>query len=153
MSSVKTETELNSFLKAVFQGHIEESYVFPYPEIPADTKETVAAFTDAYKDFDAAFIDSDKIDHEHFFPREAIKGLGDLGALGMVIPEEYGGSGFSATAYCKTMETVGSSTRMRGRGCGFSRSVIVSPMLISSTPATAAISPASTRSVCFLLSP
>ncbi len=130
MSSVKTETELNSFLKAVFQGHIEESYVFPYPEIPADTKETVAAFTDAYKDFDAAFIDSDKIDHEHFFPREAIKGLGDLGALGMVIPEEYGGSGFSATAYCKTMETVGPLDSSAAIVIGAHQSIGIKPLLL-----------------------
>ena len=28
--------------------------------------------------FDAASIDSEKIDREHFFPREAVKGMGEL---------------------------------------------------------------------------
>src|SRR5258706_1904211 len=106
MATVNTGIEVESFLKAVFQGHIEESLVFPFPEVPADVKETVAAFSDAYRDFDAANIDSEKVDREHFFPREAVKGMGELGALGMTIPEEYGGSGFSSAAYCRMTEVV-----------------------------------------------
>jgi len=106
----KTETEagpaVHSFLKALFAGSIEEDMVFPYPEIPPDTKETVAAFSDAYRDFDAAQIDSERIDRDHFFPREAVKGMGDLGVLGMTIPEEYGGSGFSSAAYCRMTEFI-----------------------------------------------
>ncbi|MBI5439943.1 MAG: acyl-CoA dehydrogenase family protein, partial [Deltaproteobacteria bacterium] len=107
VKSVKTETEAPSFLKALYQGRFDESLVFPFPQIPEDTKELVTAFADAYRDFDAQFINSEKIDADHFFPRDVVKGLGDLGAMGMSIPEEYGGSGFSATAYCKMMEVIG----------------------------------------------
>lgn len=39
MSAVKPATEVHSFLKALYQGHIEESLIFPYPEVSADTKE------------------------------------------------------------------------------------------------------------------
>jgi acyl-CoA dehydrogenase family protein 9 len=113
MSSVKEEivpkpetAEVESFLKALFQGHIAEDLVFPYPEIPADVKETVAAFADAYADFDAAHLDSEKMDSEHHFPREAVKAMGELGVLGMTIPEEYGGSGFGSAAYCRMTEVV-----------------------------------------------
>jgi hypothetical protein len=42
----------------------------------------------------------------------------------------------------KTMEMVGSSTVMAGKGRGARRSPRVSPMKMSSTPATAAMSPA-----------
>ena len=104
---VKAETtEVESFLKALFSGHIAEELVFPYPEIPADVKETVAAFSDAYRDFDAANLDSEKMDAEHHFPREAVKAMGELGVLGMTIPEEYGGSGFGSAAYCRMTEVV-----------------------------------------------
>ena len=69
----KTETvEVESFLKALFEGHIAEDLVFPFPEIPKDVKETVEAFAGAYTEFDAAHLDSDKMDKEHFFPREAV---------------------------------------------------------------------------------
>ena len=130
MSTVKTETEVTSFLKALTQGHIEESLVFPFPEVPADVKETVAAFTDAYRDFDAAHIDSEKIDADHFFPRDVVKGLGELGAMGMVIPEEYGGSGFSASAYCKTMETIGPLDASAAIVIGAHQSIGIKPLLL-----------------------
>ncbi|MGE5346004.1 MAG: acyl-CoA dehydrogenase family protein, partial [Acidithiobacillales bacterium] len=103
----RAATEVPSFLKALFQGEFLEEMVFPFPEIPADVKETVAAFSDAYSDFDAAYLDSEKIDREHFFPREAVKAMGELGVLGMTIAEEYGGSGFGAAAYCRMMEVIG----------------------------------------------
>ena len=49
-TSIKSETaEVASFLKTLFQGHIAEDLVFPFPEIPADVKETVTAFADAYR--------------------------------------------------------------------------------------------------------
>ncbi len=36
-----------------------------------------------------------------------VRGLADLGIFGMTIPEAYGGYGFSASAYCRVMEEVG----------------------------------------------
>ena len=46
----------------------------------------------------------------------------------------------------KNMAMVGSSMRMGGSASGRSRSAMVSPMRMSSTPATATMSPASARS-------
>src|SRR5512140_1830155 len=112
MSTVKEETkhetttEVESFLKTLYQGHIAEDLVFPFPEIPADVKETVSAFADAWTDFDAAHLASEKMDAEHHSPRDAVKAMGELGVMGMTIPEEYGGSGFNAAAYCRMTETV-----------------------------------------------
>ncbi len=130
MSTVKPEVEVQSFLKALFEGYIEESLIFPFPEVSDETKETVQAFSDAYKDFDAQFIDSDKIDAEHHFPREVVKGLGDLGAMGMTIPEEYGGSGFSAAAYCKMMELIGPLDASAAIVIGAHQSIGLKPLLL-----------------------
>ncbi len=128
--AVKPETEVQSLLKSLYQGHIEESMIFPYPEVPADTKETVEVFSEAYKDFDAQFIDSEKIDAEHHFPRDVVKGLGDLGAMGMTIPEEYGGSGFSAAAYCKMMELIGPLDASAAIVIGAHQSIGLKPILL-----------------------
>ena len=139
MSSVKTEktvkaeAEAPSFLKSLYQGRFDESLVFPYPEIPEDTKELVTAFADAYRDFDAANIDSEKIDADHFFPRDVVKGLGDLGAMGMAIPEEYGGSGFSAAAYCKMMEVIGPLDASAAIVIGAHQSIGIKPLLLFGT--------------------
>jgi acyl-CoA dehydrogenase family member 9 len=133
MASVKPVTEVDSFLKGLFQGHIEESLIFPFPEIPADVKETVAAFSEAYRDFDAANIDSEKIDREHFFPREAVKAMGELGVMGMTIPEEYGGSGFGPSAYCKMMELIGPLDASASIVVGAHQSIGCKPLMLFGT--------------------
>jgi len=128
--AAKGDAEPQSLLKSLFQGIIEESLIFPFPEVPADVKETVEVFSEAYRDFDAQFIDSEKIDAEHHFPRDVVKGLGDLGAMGMTIPEEYGGSGFSAAAYCKTMETIGPLDASAAIVVGAHQSIGLKPILL-----------------------
>ncbi len=130
MSSVKTEVGIPSFLKALYEGHIEESLIFPFPEIPEEMKETVEAFSQAYRDFDAQFIDTEKNDAAHFFPREVVKGLGELGAMGMTIPEEYGGGGFSAAQYCKMMEVIGPLDASASIVVGAHLSIGLKPLLL-----------------------
>ncbi|HEY0386404.1 MAG TPA: acyl-CoA dehydrogenase family protein, partial [Pyrinomonadaceae bacterium] len=40
------------------------------------------------------------------FPREQLKGLAELGLLGMIIPEEWGGAGFDTVAYALALEEI-----------------------------------------------
>jgi len=51
-----------------------------------------------------------KIDVEEKVPRELIQKLGELGFLGVVFPEEYGGGGFGEVGYCLMQEEI-------ARGC------------------------------------
>ena len=123
-------TECPSFLKSLFQGEFLEEMVFPYPEIPGDVKETVEAFSQAWRDFDAANIDSEKIDREHFFPREVVKAMGELGVMGMAIPEEYGGSGFSSAAYCRMTEVIGVLDASASIVVGAHQSIGIKPLML-----------------------
>jgi alkylation response protein AidB-like acyl-CoA dehydrogenase len=45
-------------------------------------------------------------DEAERFPHEQIKGLGELGLLGMIIPEEYGGAGFDTVSYALALEEI-----------------------------------------------
>jgi acyl-CoA dehydrogenase len=45
-------------------------------------------------------------DEEARFPEEQLKGLAELGLLGMIIPEEWGGAGFDAVAYAVALEEI-----------------------------------------------
>ncbi len=45
-------------------------------------------------------------DAEHAFPRAELSELGDLGFLGMLVPEEFGGSDTGAVAYALVLEEV-----------------------------------------------
>src|SRR2546428_9042579 len=59
-----------------------------------------------------------EIDREARFPHETVKGMGELGLMGMVIPEQWGGSGAGAVSYVVPLEG-------RARRCG-SHAVIMS---------------------------
>ena len=48
-------------------------------------------------------------DRENTFPREALRGLGELGVLGMVTPEAYGGAGLDFVSLAVAMEEVAPS--------------------------------------------
>jgi len=58
------------------------------------------------------------LDREHRFPAEQIAQMGELGLMGIAIPEEYGGCGMDVTAYAIAMEEI-------SRGCA-STGVIMS---------------------------
>ena len=45
-------------------------------------------------------------DREHTFPREALRELGELGAMGVTVPVEWGGAGLGYVAHCVAMEDV-----------------------------------------------
>jgi alkylation response protein AidB-like acyl-CoA dehydrogenase len=45
-------------------------------------------------------------DHEEKFPVEVVKALGDLGALGILVPEQYGGAGMDSLAVAVAVEEI-----------------------------------------------
>ena len=48
-----------------------------------------------------------KWDAEEYFPVETMKKMGELGLLGIYLPEEYGGSGFSYLEYATALMELG----------------------------------------------
>ncbi|KAL0818172.1 hypothetical protein ABMA28_008686 [Loxostege sticticalis] len=59
-----------------------------------------------------------KYDREHLFPGDAIKKMGELGLMGIAVPEELGGTGLDYLAYAIALEEI-------SRGCA-SAGVIMS---------------------------
>ena len=94
-------------VKSLFAGQIPEDTVFPFPEIDAAEREIVSTFLESFRGFAKDHIDPAEIEREHRIPPEVMKGLAELGAFGMTIPEEYGGYGFSSSAYCRVTEEIG----------------------------------------------
>jgi acyl-CoA dehydrogenase family protein 9 len=95
-----------SFAKSLFFGRLEESLIFPYAEPREGEKESLPAVLESLRKFLAEEVDAAKIDREHALPESVRKGLGELGILGITIPEEYGGFGMSQTAYCRVLEEI-----------------------------------------------
>ncbi|HTZ43272.1 MAG TPA: acyl-CoA dehydrogenase family protein [Jatrophihabitans sp.] len=48
-----------------------------------------------------------KWDREHYFPTELVTKMGELGLFGLVVPEEFGGSGADFTSLCVAIEELG----------------------------------------------
>lgn len=55
-----------------------------------------------------------EIDREGRFPTEIVKQLGDMGLMGMMVPEQWGGSGMDAVSYAMAMEEVSAACASSG---------------------------------------
>jgi alkylation response protein AidB-like acyl-CoA dehydrogenase len=95
------------FAKALFRGEFRGEALFPYPELSEAERLAVEASVAAVRAFADAHIDAAAIDREADIPPSVIKGLADLGVLGMAAPVEWGGRGISQMGYCRIMEVIG----------------------------------------------
>jgi acyl-CoA dehydrogenase family protein 9 len=120
-------------IKSLFAGHVPEDTVFPYPEISAEERETVSTFLESFRSFAKDKIDAAAIDRDHKVPPEVVKGLADLGAFGMTIPEAYGGYGFSASAYCRVTEEIGRTDASIGILVGGHQSIGLKGLILFGT--------------------
>jgi acyl-CoA dehydrogenase family protein 9 len=95
-----------SFARAAFEGTLPQDVVFPYPRLRGEDEEILAMLLDSIRRYAALNIDDARIDAEGHMPREILSTLADLGIMGIVVPEEYGGAGMSVTAYCRVLEEI-----------------------------------------------
>jgi len=68
-------------------------------------------------------------DEQARFPREQLKGLAELGLLGMIIPEEWGGAGFDTVAYALALEEIARADSSVCVIVGVTNSVVCYPIL------------------------
>lgn len=68
-------------------------------------------------------------DEEEKFPRPQLEGLAELGLLGMIIPEEYGGAGFDSVSYSLALEEIAKADASVAVIIGVTNSVCCYPLL------------------------
>jgi butyryl-CoA dehydrogenase len=68
-------------------------------------------------------------DREHRFPREALRALGKLGALGIVVPEAYGGAGLDYVSLALVMEEIAAGDGATSTIVSVQNSVVCGPIL------------------------
>jgi butyryl-CoA dehydrogenase len=70
-----------------------------------------------------------QIDREHRFPREIIAKLGELGMLGVAVPERWGGAGMDNVSYALAVEEISRGCASTGVIMSVQNSLVCDPIL------------------------
>ena len=81
--------------------------ISPQPELPAEVVEKGERFLAALRAFLEDNVDPQAIEREGRISDEVVAGLKAVGALGMKVPEQYGGLGLSQVYYNRAMMLAG----------------------------------------------
>ncbi|HEX2316187.1 MAG TPA: acyl-CoA dehydrogenase family protein, partial [Thermomonospora sp.] len=92
----------------LFMGDLRMDLVHPHPRPSPEAAEKGEAFLTRLREFCADHVDSQRIGREAKIPDEVVAGLRDIGALGMKIPEKYGGLGLDQLHYGRALMLAGS---------------------------------------------
>jgi len=101
------EWTLPSFVAEMYMGRLRMDLIDPFPESKKQDGERGKEFLKKLEAF-LKTIDGDALDSEPGMPEHVKKGLAELGAFGMKIPQEYGGLGFSQKTYTAALALCGS---------------------------------------------
>jgi hypothetical protein len=99
--------------------------------------EDQLAIRDAARDFAVAEIEPGAMarDHSAEFPKDIIKQLGEMGFMGMVVPEAYGGAGVDYLSYILALEEISRVDASVAVTMSVNNSVACGPVLAFGTEA------------------
>jgi acyl-CoA dehydrogenase family member 9 len=103
----EAEEGVSSFAKSLFLGEIHEELVFPWPNPDREEQDRVRELNARIREYCAEHYDPRQAEEERWIPDQVLRDLGEIGALGLYVDEEYGGQGLSQTGYARVFETVG----------------------------------------------
>ena len=103
----ETEWKLPSFGRELFLGDLRLDLIHPQPRLDEAAASRGAAFLRKLSQFLEAEVDPLQIERDARIPDEVLDGLKALGALGMKVPEEYGGLGLSQVYYNRALMVAG----------------------------------------------
>ncbi|HEY6477705.1 MAG TPA: acyl-CoA dehydrogenase [Polyangia bacterium] len=97
-----------------------------------------------------------EIDRTHIFPRKIFARLGEMGLLGIMIPERFGGAGMDALSYAVALEEIARACASTAVAMSVQSSLVAAPILKEGTDAQRARwlpdLAAGTKIGCFALS-
>jgi alkylation response protein AidB-like acyl-CoA dehydrogenase len=99
-----------SFAKELFLGRFRLDLIHPYPQPDPEAAARGEEFLARLREFCETSVDGAAIDREARIPDETVRGLKELGALGMKIDPAYGGLGLTQAYYNKALALVGSAS-------------------------------------------
>ncbi len=108
-----------------------------FPFLKFDLGEDIAMLRDSIAAFAAAEIAprAGDIDHTNQFPMDLWRKMGDLGILGITVPEEYGGANMGYLAHCVAMEEISRASASVGLSYGAHSNLCVNQLKINGSEA------------------
>ncbi|MEW6456445.1 MAG: acyl-CoA dehydrogenase family protein [Acidobacteriota bacterium] len=119
-----------SIVKNLFDGNIEEDFIFPFPTQSEEERENLDFLIDSLRKFAKEKINPKKLEEEGKISWEILNALGEMGIFGMIIPEEYEGFGMSQWAYNRVMEEMAKIDASLATMLGAHESIGVKPLLL-----------------------
>lgn len=95
------KNQISSVVKMLFFGEVDESVVFPFPQLSEDQKSMAKEMIDALNKFSADNIDSAKFDEDSEVPESVWQGLASLGMCGLAVEEKFGGMELDTSLYAR----------------------------------------------------
>ncbi|MDX6685674.1 MAG: hypothetical protein QOF86_1802 [Baekduia sp.] len=102
------EWKLPSFGKDLFLGKLNLDLIHPQPKLDPAAVQKGEAFLKDLRTFLTEHVDPLQIERDAKIPEAVIDGFKELGALGMKVPEQYGGLGLSQVYYNRALTLAGS---------------------------------------------
>jgi alkylation response protein AidB-like acyl-CoA dehydrogenase len=99
--------KLPSFGKGLYLGSFQPELISPQPDLPVEAVERGERFLGVLGAFVRDRVDPQAIERDGKISDEVIEGFKAMGALGMKVPEEYGGLGLSQVYYNRAMMLAG----------------------------------------------
>lgn len=124
-----------SYAKALFLGEVHPQAVYPYPSLPEDEQQRVHELIKAGQDYLGQNYDAREVEAEGRIDDRVFRELGEIGLLGLYLPEEYGGQGLSQTAYCRIFEQLTAFDPTLSVVMGVHQSIGLKPIYLFGTDA------------------
>ena len=102
------EWKLPSFGRDLFLGRLRLDLIHPQPRLDIAAVERGERFLARLRSFLTTSVNPHAIERDAKIPDAVLDGLKELGALGMKVPEQYGGLGLSQVYYNRALTLAGS---------------------------------------------
>lgn len=104
-TSLSRRNDTDSFVIGLYSNKLILDHVFPYPQVLDEERtENLGIIVDSTQAFFDETNDADANDANASIGEEAWQGAKDLGAFGLLVPEEYNGMGMNNTEYARLSE-------------------------------------------------
>jgi len=131
----KKAVHSKSFVQNTFRGLVEPEQVFPYPYVlDEEQRENLEMMVPMAERVMGEINDPLLNDKLAAVPEDTTQQLRELGAFGLQVPVELGGSGLSNTQYARVTEIVGGNDLGIGIFVGAHQSIGFKGILIVGTP-------------------